>query len=84
MLYHIIFITIILFYLFQININIDKNAHHANTPRNLIEEEIYGEVEYFIVHNHNQSDRMFAYVCKTNNHKLDKFEQIHFDKLTSL
>jgi hypothetical protein len=27
---------------------------------------------------------MFAYVCKTNNHKLDKFGQIHFDKFTSL
>ena len=84
MLYRIIFITIILFYLFQININIDKNAYHANTPRNLIEEEIYEEVEYFIVHNHNQSDRMFAYVRKTNSHKLDKFGQIHFDKLISL
>ena len=82
--YRIIFITIILFYLFQININIDKNAHHANTSRNLIEEKIYGEVEYFIVHNHNQSDRMFAYVHKTNSHKLDKFGQIYFDKLTSL
>jgi hypothetical protein len=84
LLYRIIFITIILFYLFQININIDKNAHYANIPRNLVEEEIYGEVEYFIVHNHNQSDRMFAYVRKTNSHKLDKFGQIHFDKLTSL
>ena len=84
MLYCIIFITIIIFYLFQININIDKNAHHVNTPRNLVEKEIYGEVEYFIVHNHNQSDRMFAYVRKTNSHKLDKFGQIHFDKLTGL
>jgi len=34
---------------------------------------VYGEVEYFIVHNYNQSDRMFAYVRKTNSHKLDKF-----------
>ena len=27
---------------------------------------------------------MFAYVRKTNSHKLDKFGQIHFDKLISL
>ena len=27
---------------------------------------------------------MFAYIHKTNSHKLDKFEQIYFDKLTSL
>ena len=27
---------------------------------------------------------MFAYICKTNSYKLDKFGQIHFDKLTSL
>ena len=27
---------------------------------------------------------MFAYIRKTNSHKLDKFGQIHFDKLTSL
>jgi hypothetical protein len=27
---------------------------------------------------------MFAYVRKTNSHKLDKFGQIHFDKLTGL
>ena len=84
MLYRIIFIIIILFYLFQININIDKNAHHANTPRNFIKEKIYEEVKYFIIHNHNQSDRMFAYIRKTNSHKLDKFGLIHFDKLTSL
>gem|GEM_PF-1238729 len=79
----IILITII-FYLFQININIDKNAHHVNAPRNLIEEEIYGEVEYFIVHNHNQSDRMFAYVRKTDRYKSDNFGQIYFDRLTNL
>ncbi len=27
---------------------------------------------------------MFTYIYKTNSYKLDKFGQIHFDKLTSL
>ncbi len=27
---------------------------------------------------------MFAYVHKTNHYKLDKFEQIYFDKFTNL
>ncbi len=66
MLYHIIFIIIILFYLFQININVDKNAYYANTSRNLIEEKIYEEIKYFIAYNHNQSDRMFTYIYKIN------------------
>ena len=41
-------------------------------------------MEYFIVYEYNQSDHMFAYVYKTNNHKLDKFGQIHFNKFISL
>ena len=84
MLYCIVIIITIIFYLFQININIDKNAHHANASRNLVEEEIYGEVEYFIVHNHNQSDHMFAYIRKTDRYKSNKFGQIYFDRLTNL
>ena len=27
---------------------------------------------------------MFAYVCKTDHYKLDKFEQIYFDKFINL
>ena len=57
---------------------------YANILRNLIEKEIYGEVKYFIVHKHNQTDCMFAYVRKTDYYKLDKFGQIYFNKFTNL
>ena len=42
------------------------DAHRANASRRLVEKEIYGKVEYFIVHKYNGSERMFAYVHKTD------------------
>jgi len=38
------------------------HAHRVNAPRKLVSEEIFGEVEYFIMHKHNESEHMFAYI----------------------
>ena len=38
------------------------DAHLANAPRRLVSEEIFGEVEYYITHEYDNLDRMFAYV----------------------
>ena len=58
------------------------DAHRANAPRRLVEKELYGEVEYFIVHEYNGSERMFAYVHKTD-HESDNYGQIYFKKLSN-
>ena len=71
-------------YLYQINITIDKHAHHANAPRKLVSGEIFGEVEYFIMHKHNESERMFAYVRKIDKHEEDNYGQIYFSKFGAL
>ena len=55
------------------------NAHHANVSRRLVEEEIYGEVEYYI-HKHNELDRIFAYVRKVDKYEMDNYGQIYFNK----
>jgi hypothetical protein len=56
------------------------DAYRVNAPRRLEEEEIYGEVEYFIVHEHNGTSRMFAYVQKINKYDTDNYGQIYFSK----
>jgi hypothetical protein len=55
------------------------DAHRTNAPRRLVSGEIYGEVEYFIMHKHNGSDRMFAYVRKINKYEDDNYGQIYFN-----
>ena len=47
------------------------DAHRANISRRLVEEEIYGEVEYFIMHKHDELDRIFAYVRKVDKYEID-------------
>jgi len=43
------------------------NAHHVNAPRRLVSEEIFGEIEYFIMHEYNGLNHMFAYIRKLIN-----------------
>ncbi len=59
------------------------HAHRANAPRKLVSEEIFGEVEYFIVHKHKESERMFAYVRKIDKYEEDNYGQIYFNKFGS-
>ncbi len=59
------------------------HAHRANAPRKLVSEEIFGEVEYFIMHKHNKSERMFAYVRKIDKYYEDNYGQIYFSKFGS-
>ncbi|CAB4392637.1 unnamed protein product [Rhizophagus irregularis] len=42
-----------------INITVDKYAHFSNITPEFIEKEIFGEVEYFIMHKHNELEHMF-------------------------
>lgn len=58
------------------------HAHRANAPRKLISEEIFGEVEYFIVHKYNESKRIFAYVRKIDKYDEDNYGQIYFNKFS--
>ena len=55
------------------------NAHRANISRRLVEEEIYS-VEYFIMHKHDELDRIFAYVWKVDKYEIDNYGQIYFNK----
>ena len=59
------------------------NAHHINTPQRLVEEEIFDEVEYFIMHKYNESEHMFAYVKKVDKYEEDNYGQIYFNKFSS-
>jgi hypothetical protein len=59
------------------------DAYHVNAPRNLISEEIFGEVEYFITHKYNELDRMFAYVRKIDKYEEDNYGQIYFNRFGS-
>ena len=59
------------------------HAHRANAPRKLVSEEIFGEVEYFIMHKHNESERMFAYIRKIDKYMDDNYGQIYFNKFGS-
>ena len=59
------------------------DAHHVNAPRRLVEQEIYGEVEYYIVHKYNELDRIFAYIRKINKYEMDNYGQIYFNKFGS-
>ena len=59
------------------------DAHRVNAPRNLVSEEIFGEVEYFITHKYNELDRMFAYVRKIDNYEEDNYGQIYFNRFGS-
>ena len=38
------------------------DAHRVNAPQRLVIEEIFGEIEYFIINEYNGSSRMFAYI----------------------
>jgi hypothetical protein len=58
------------------------DAYRANAPRRLEENEIYGEVEYFVKHEHEGSDRMFAYVRKIDKYEEDNYGQIYFNKFS--
>ena len=72
----IIFLNIILLqkytnsFLYQINITVDKYAYFPNVSPELVEKEIFGEIEYFIMHKHNGLECIFAYV-----RKIDKYEE---------
>ena len=59
------------------------NAHRTNAPRRLISEEIFGEAEYFITYKHNELDRMFAYIQKTDRYEVDDYGQIYFNRFGS-
>ena len=59
------------------------DAHRVNAPRRLEEEEIYGEVEYFIVHKYNETSRMYAYIQKIDKYQEDNYGQIYFNKFSS-
>lgn len=59
------------------------DAYHVNAPRNLVSEEIFGEVEYFITHKYNELDRMFAYVRKIDKYEEDNYGQIYFNRFGS-
>ena len=60
------------------------DAHRANISRRLVEEEIYGEVEYFIMHKHDELDRIFAYIQKVDKYETDNYGQIYFSKFSGL
>jgi hypothetical protein len=59
------------------------DAHYANAPRRLVEQEIYGSIEYFIMHEHDGSERIFAYVRKVDKYEMDNYGQIYFSKFGS-
>jgi hypothetical protein len=59
------------------------DAHRANAPRRLEEEEIYGEVQYFIALEYNGLKRIFAYVRKIDKYEEDNYGQIYFNKFSS-
>jgi hypothetical protein len=59
------------------------DAYRTNAPRRLEEEEIYGEVQYFIAHEYNGLKRMFAYVRKIDKYEEDNYGQIYFNKFSS-
>ena len=54
------------------------------TPQNLKEEEIFGQIEYFMVHKYQDQERMLAYVRKIK--KLEKSDENlkFFDSFGSL
>lgn len=41
---------------------VDRNAHHKNAPVILVEQEFFGEVQYFFSHQYNDHWSMLAYV----------------------
>ncbi|CAB4397327.1 unnamed protein product [Rhizophagus irregularis] len=63
-----------------INITVDKYAHFSNITPELIEKEIFGEVEYFIMHKHNELECIFAYVRKIDKYEEDNYGLIYFNK----
>jgi len=60
------------------------DAHHTNAPRRLIASEIYGKVEYFVKHEYDGSDRIFAYIRKVDKYETDNYGQIYFSKFSGL
>jgi len=58
------------------------DAHLANASRRLVSEEIFGEVEYYITHEYDNLDRMFAYVRKIDRYD-DDHGQIYFNRYSS-
>lgn len=59
------------------------DAHRVNAPWKLVSEEIFGEVEYFITHKHDELNRMFAYIRKIDKYEEDDYGQIYFNKFGS-
>ncbi|CAG8740942.1 8813_t:CDS:2, partial [Funneliformis caledonium] len=64
----------------EINITIDMDAYRVNASQRLVIEEIFGEIEYFIINEYNGSSRMFAYIRKIDKYKEDNYGQIYFNK----
>ena len=56
------------------------DAHRVNAPRRLIEEEIYGQIEYYIKHEYDGSNHIFAYIRKVDKYEVDNYGQINFNK----
>src|SRR3989442_14810915 len=55
-----------------------------NAPRRLTVSEIYGEVEYFVKHEYDGSDRIFAYIRKVDKYETDNYGQIYFSKFSGM
>ena len=45
---------------------VDLQERNYSAPQILKEEEIFGQVEYFIVHKYQEQEWMFAYVRRVN------------------
>ncbi|GBB95040.1 hypothetical protein RclHR1_24650002 [Rhizophagus clarus] len=63
-----------------INITVDKYAHFPNILPELEVKEIFGEIEYFIMHRYNELERIFAYVRKIDKYEEDNYGLIYFNK----
>ena len=46
----------------QAKLLVDQNAHRKNAPVTLVEQEFFGEVQYFFSHQYNDYWSMLAYV----------------------
>ena len=60
------------------------DAHHTNASWRLTASEIYGEVEYFVKHEYDGSDRIFAYIRKVDKYETDNYGQIYFGRFSGL
>ncbi|CAB4484087.1 unnamed protein product [Rhizophagus irregularis] len=58
-----------------INLTVDLQERNYRAPLNLREEEIFGQIEYFMVHEFQNQERMFAYIRKIK--KLEKNSSVN-------